>query len=93
MTNEQAKQAILGFTEFFKGITGNQDLKIPSEMAEKYGIEENMMTCEQCKYHSYIGNTHFCDSRNHKRRTVRISKDDAEKDMDCYWADEEGEQE
>lgn len=46
------------------------------------------MTCEQCKYHSYIADTHFCDSRNHKRRTVRISNEDAEKDMDCYWADE-----
>lgn len=39
MTDEQTKQAILGFTEFFKGITGNQDLKIPSEIAEKYGIK------------------------------------------------------
>ena len=45
------------------------------------------MTCDQCKYHSYIADTHFCDSRNHKRRTVRISEEDAEKDMDCYWAD------
>lgn len=33
------KQAILGFTEFFKGITGNQDLEIPSEIAEKCGIQ------------------------------------------------------
>ncbi len=49
------------------------------------------MTCEQCKYHSYIANTHFCDSKNHKRRTVRISREDAEKDMDCYWADKESE--
>ena len=47
------------------------------------------MTCEQCKYHSYIDNTHFCDSRNHKRKTVRISQEDAEKDMKCYWADNE----
>jgi hypothetical protein len=39
MDKEQTKQAILGFAEFFKGITGNQDLKIPSEIAEKYGIE------------------------------------------------------
>jgi hypothetical protein len=35
MNKEQTKQAILGFAEFFKGITGNQDLKIPSEIAEK----------------------------------------------------------
>lgn len=49
------------------------------------------MTCKQCKYHSYIADTHFCDSRNHKRRTVRISREDAEKDIVCYWADEEGE--
>lgn len=40
MTDEQKKQAILGFTEFFKGITGNQDLKIPDEIVEEYGIEE-----------------------------------------------------
>ena len=33
----------------------------------------------------------ICDSKNHKRRTVRISKEDAEKDMDCYWADKESE--
>ena len=48
------------------------------------------MTCEQCKYHNYIPviDTHFCDSRNHKRRTVRINREDAEKDMDCYWADD-----
>ena len=46
------------------------------------------MTCENCKYHSYIADTHFCDSKNHKCRTVRISQEDAEKDMNCYWADE-----
>ena len=45
------------------------------------------MTCEQCKYHTYIDGTHFCDSKNHKRRTVRISKEDAQKDIDCLWAD------
>ena len=39
MDREQTKQAILGFAEFFKGITGNQNLKIPSDIAEKYGIE------------------------------------------------------
>ena len=32
------------------------------------------------------GDTNFCDSRNHKRRTVRISKEDVEKDIDCYWS-------
>ena len=40
MTDEQKKQAIEGFTKFFKAITGNQDLKIPNEIAETYGIEE-----------------------------------------------------
>lgn len=39
MTDEQTKQAILGFTEFFKGVTGNQNLEIPSEIAEKFGIQ------------------------------------------------------
>ena len=47
------------------------------------------MRCKDCKYHSNIGGTYFCDSRNHKRRTVRIIREDAEKDMDCYWADKE----
>ena len=45
------------------------------------------MTCEQCKYHSYIAGTYFCDSRNRKRKTVRISEEDAEKDMYCLWTD------
>lgn len=45
------------------------------------------MTCEQCKYHIYIDGTHYCDSKNHKRRIVRIGKEDAEKDIDCLWAD------
>ena len=40
MTDEQKKQAIEGFTKFFKAITGNQDLKIPDEIAKSYGIEE-----------------------------------------------------
>lgn len=44
------------------------------------------MTCEQCRYHTYINDTHFCDSKNHKRRTVRISNEDAKKDIDCLWA-------
>jgi hypothetical protein len=39
MNKEDTKQAILGFTEFFKGITGNQDLKIPDDIAKKYEIE------------------------------------------------------
>ena len=38
MNKEDTKQAILGFTEFFKGITGNQDLKIPDDVAKEYGI-------------------------------------------------------
>lgn len=49
------------------------------------------MTCEQCKYHSCIADAHFCESRNHKRKTVRISNEDAEKDIGCYWADKESE--
>ena len=47
------------------------------------------LTCLECKYHEYIHGTHFCNSRNHKRKTVRISQEDAEKDMKCYWADKE----
>jgi hypothetical protein len=41
MNKEDTKQAILGFTEFFKGITGNQDLKIPDDIAKKYEIEQS----------------------------------------------------
>ena len=45
------------------------------------------MTCEECKYHSYVNSTHFCDSRNYKRKTVRIEDKEAIKDIDCKWAD------
>lgn len=41
MNKEDTKQAILGFTEFFKGITGNKDLKIPENIAKEYGIEQD----------------------------------------------------
>lgn len=40
MNKEDTKQAILGFTEFFKGITGNKDLKIPEDIAKEYDIEQ-----------------------------------------------------
>lgn len=40
MNKEDTKQAIFGFTEFFKGITGNQDVKIPDDIAKKYEIEQ-----------------------------------------------------
>ena len=46
------------------------------------------MKCKGCKYCSIIDNTIFCDSRNHKRKTVRIDRNDAEKDIECYWSDE-----
>lgn len=49
------------------------------------------MTCKECNYHSYVSGVHFCDSKNHKRRTVRISREDDDKNMDCYWADNESE--
>ena len=41
MNKEDTKQAILGFAEFFKGITGNKNLKIPEDIAKKYGIEQD----------------------------------------------------
>lgn len=46
------------------------------------------LTCFECKYHSIVDGTHFCESRNHKRKTVRISDKDAKKNMQCLWADE-----
>ena len=48
------------------------------------------MTCKECKYHSYVNGTHFCDSRNYKHKTIRIDNKDALKNMDCKWAESEG---
>ena len=45
-TKQSIEQTILGFTEFFKGITGNQDLKIPDDIAKKYKIEPNKAESE-----------------------------------------------
>lgn len=46
---DNAKKAIIGFTEFMKGITGNKDLKIPEDIAKKYDIEQEPceMTAEE----------------------------------------------
>ena len=49
------------------------------------------MKCKDCKYYSVVDGTIFCDSRNHKRKTVRIDKEDSERDIDCLWADKKGE--
>ena len=49
------------------------------------------MKCKDCNYYSIVDGTIFCDSRNHKRRTVRIDEEEAERDIDCKWADEKGE--
>lgn len=40
MSKDDTKQAIIGLTEFMKGITGNQKLKIPENIAKEYGIEQ-----------------------------------------------------
>ena len=50
------------------------------------------MKCEDCKYHLQIDGTIFCVSRNHKRRDVRIDKEDAKRDIDCKWDDERSEE-
>ena len=47
------------------------------------------MKCTDCKYHSYVDGTHFCDSINHKRKTVRISDEETKKDIDCKWSRKE----
>lgn len=44
MNKDDTKQAIIGFMEFTKGITGNKDLKLPEDIAKEYGIEQ-----EPCK--------------------------------------------
>ena len=46
------------------------------------------MKCKDCKYYSCICGTIFCSSKNHKRKTVRIDKYDAEKDLNCLWSDD-----
>ena len=46
------------------------------------------MKCENCNYYELISGTIFCNSKNHKRRVVRIDREDAERDIDCRWADE-----
>lgn len=41
MNKDDTKQAIIGFMEFMKGITGNQDLKIPEKIAKECDISDN----------------------------------------------------
>lgn len=47
MNKENAKQAFLGFAEFTRGITGNQDLKIPDDIAKRYEIETDSEEVEK----------------------------------------------
>jgi hypothetical protein len=47
------------------------------------------MNCNDCIYHTYINDTHFCVSRNHKRKTVRIDNEDSKKDIKCLWVESE----
>jgi len=54
MNKDDTKQAIIGFTEFTKGITGNKDLKIPEDIAKEYGIEQDNTSdnlCDSCSNH------------------------------------------
>ena len=44
------------------------------------------MKCKNCEYHSRVVNQDYCDSKNGKRNIVRISKEQAERDIDCKWA-------
>lgn len=39
------------------------------------------MKCIECKYHSYIGNNHFCDIK--PKKPTRIMPKDAEIDIPC----------
>jgi hypothetical protein len=39
------------------------------------------MKCTECKYHSYIGNSHFCDIVPEK--PTRVMPKDAEMDVPC----------
>lgn len=51
MNKDDTKQAIIGFMEFTKGITGNKDLKIPEDIAKEYGIEQDDTSdnlCDSC---------------------------------------------
>lgn len=49
------------------------------------------MICKDCRYYNLVDGTIFCESRNHKRRTVRIDEEDAKKDIECKFADKESE--
>jgi hypothetical protein len=62
---------------------GNLDLCLESE---------GKMICKDCRYYNLVDGTIFCESRNHKSRTVRISEEDAKKDIECKWADKESEE-
>lgn len=39
------------------------------------------MKCTECKYHSYIGNTYFCDAN--PKRVTRIDFCEVELDLPC----------
>ena len=39
------------------------------------------MKCIECKYHSYIGNSYFCDIK--PKKPTRIMPKDAEIDIPC----------
>ena len=51
MNKDDTKQAIIGFMELMKGITGNKDLKIPEDVAKEYGIEQEPFMNKPCVAH------------------------------------------
>lgn len=55
MNKDDTKQAIIGFMEFTKGITGNKDLKIPEDIVKEYGIEQDDTSDNLCNSCSTYG--------------------------------------
>ena len=55
MNKDDTKQAIIGFMEFTKGITGNKDLKIPEDIAKEYGIDQDDTLDNLCNSCTNIG--------------------------------------
>lgn len=47
MNDKEMKQAMEGLTLLMRGITGNQDLSVPKELADRYGIDEEFV--EECR--------------------------------------------
>jgi hypothetical protein len=85
MNKDNTKQAIIGFMEFTKGITGNKDLKIPEDIAKEYGIEQDDTSNMAIK----ALEQEQCEDAISRDAVISIieesQEDDADKWMDYPW--------